>query len=90
MTNEIKKFDQYSEIRKIEKFQHEMEILLQNFFNDNIDFNIELKIGDNKLNIDLNADSWEEVEKFVNKLKEIDENFDNYHKLTNKQKKFNL
>jgi hypothetical protein len=90
MTNEIKKFDQYSEIRKLENFQQKMEKLLQRFFTENIDFDIELKIGDIKLNIALNADNWDEVENFVNKLKETDEYFENYEKLRNRQKKFNL
>jgi hypothetical protein len=67
-----------------------MEKLLQKLFTENIDFNIELKIGDIKLNIALNADNWDEVEIFVNKLKETDEYFDDYDNLRNKQKKFNL
>ena len=89
----VKKFKQlneeYNDIVEIEKFQKYMVKKLDKFFDDSEDIDISLKFGDEELNIPLGPESFEIIEEFVQKLKESDYEYDDFHKKKN-VKKFNI
>jgi len=84
-----------SELEKYAEFQVGSMFLLDKFFNDIVDFDIVLRVGDNELDIPLGPESYEAMELFVQTLVESEDDYDKekYKKIVDKIKKirdFNL
>jgi len=87
----VKKFNQlfedFDDIREIEKFQQYISKSLEDFLNGDIDdIDISLKFGDKTLDIMITPENYDTIEKFVQELKENDDYFGKYKNM----KKFNV